>query len=216
MRSRASLMLLATCGAVAFAAVPSADFAGVWGTQKGQVRIQISGSSVSGSYQGRSDHSSDFRFTCPAAAAENATGKWQFIRSGGGQDSGTISLRLEGSGQLHIVMTYANGKPMLDSRLHKEVSDSIQGAWAAGKGTMRISRSNQTLTGTYQGRDSSSSDFTFTCNMMGETRAKGTWGFPDGSGRGPITLTLMGSKLHLLMTYANGKPMLETTVTRIP
>lgn len=216
MKLEAFALSLAVCSAVASAAAPAPAFAGVWGTQNGQVHIQIQGNTVTGIYKGRANHSSDFRFTCQAPSPDAASGSWQFVQPSGGQNSGSVNLRLVDSGQLHMVMRYADGKPMLDTRLRKVEPAVFQGNWATQNGIIRISRAANTLNGSYQGRKSSEGNFSFTCTLAGETRATGNWVFPDGSNRGPIALTLQDGQMRIVMTYANGKPMLDATVNKAP
>ena len=198
------------------AATPSGAFTGAWGTQNGRLQIQIAGSTVQGTYTHATSASNHFRFTCAAQTAESAQGTWQFLQPGSGSNSGPISLRLLSASELHIVMTYGNGKPMLDARLRKVVPASFEGTWNARNGAIRIARSASELKGTYRGRTSRSGDFDFTCSPAGGSQARGSWVFADGSASGPITLALEGGRMRIHMTYADGKPMLNTLVDKAP
>ena len=93
------------------------------------------------------------------------------------------------------------------------------GAWATQNGKIHITRSGNTLSGSYQNNARSSDNFNFTCTVANERNASGNWSFTDpgkGAGRGPISLTLLNNdQMSIVMKYANGNPMANYTVRRI-
>ena len=99
------------------------------------------------------------------------------------------------------------------------LSHAFEGTWATANGKIIITRSGNSLKGSYLNNARSTENFNFTCTVTNERNASGNWAFLDPAkpmGKGPISLILQsGTQMRIVMKYSNGSPMADYSVRRI-